>query len=148
MASVRKSAIVARSCASMFALVDAVERYPRFLPWCPRTEVLQRDAQCTVARIEVDYHGLKTAFATRNRKEFPGRMELELVEGPFEHFAGEWRFQPLGAGGCRVELALEYATANALADRILAGVFGQIAETLVDRFVEEAEADAARGGAT
>ena len=128
----------------MFALVEGVERYPEFLPWCPRTQVLERDAGTTRARIDVDYHGLATSFATRNRKEAPHRMTLELEEGPFESLAGEWRFTPLGGEGCRVELTLDYTLANALLDRVLAGVFGQIVETLVDRYVEEAER---RGGA-
>ena len=139
MAAVRKSVIVPHSCATMFELVDAVERYPGFLPWCPRTQVLERDETVTRARIEVDYHGLRTAFTTRNLKQPPERMSLELVEGPFERFAGEWRFAVLGERGCRVELVLDYAPSNALLDRVLAGVFGQIAEDLIDRFVEEAE---------
>ena len=144
MATVRKSVIVPHSCATMFELVDAVERYPRFLPWCPRTEVLERDAAVTRARIDVDYHGLRTAFTTRNLKQPCERMALELVEGPFERFAGEWRFAALGEEGCRVELALDYTPSNALLDRVLARVFEQIAEDLVDRFVGEADRRASR----
>ena len=139
MPTVRQTVIVQRSCATLFDLVDAVERYPAFLPWCPRARVLERDDAVTVARIDVDYHGLKTAFTTRNRKERPRSMTMELVEGPFERLAGEWRFAPLGAEGCRVDLTLDYTLASTLLDRVLAGVFGQIAETLVDRFVAEAE---------
>ncbi|HUP97292.1 MAG TPA: type II toxin-antitoxin system RatA family toxin [Usitatibacter sp.] len=138
MPTVRKSAIVPQDCATLFALVDDVEGYPRFLPWCPRTHVLQRDDEVTQAHIEIDFHGLKTALTTRNLKQFPERMTLELIEGPFESFAGEWRFSPLGGNGCRVELALDYTLASAFLDRVLALAFGHIADTLVDRFVEEA----------
>ena len=42
MPTVRKSVIVPHSCARMFALVEDVERYPEFLPWCAATEVLER----------------------------------------------------------------------------------------------------------
>ena len=143
MAHVRKSVIVPHSCATMFALVDAVEHYPEFLPWCPRTAVLERTPEVTRARIDVDYHGLKTSFTTRNAKRAPHAMTLELVEGPFESLAGEWRFEPLGAEGCRVELALDYKAAGGALGAILAPVFGQIVETLVDRFVERADQAAA-----
>ena len=143
MAHVRKSVIVPHSCATMFALVDAVERYPEFLPWCPRTEVLERTPELTRARIDVDYHGLKTSFSTRNAKRAPHAMTLELVEGPFESLGGEWRFEPLGAEGCRVELALDYTAAGGALKALMAPVFAQIVETLVDRFVERADRMAA-----
>jgi ribosome-associated toxin RatA of RatAB toxin-antitoxin module len=138
MPTVRKSAIVPRRCETLFALVDDVERYPEFLPWCPRTRVLERDDRVTVARIDIDYRGLKSHFVTRNAKHPPGRMTLELVEGPFEKLAGEWTFAPLGDRGCRAELTLEYEFAGSLLDVVLQGVFGHIAATLVDGFVQRA----------
>lgn len=144
MTTVLKSAIVAHPCATMFDLVDDVESYPDFLPWCARTQLFERNATLTRARIEVDYHGLKVAVATRNAKQHPHGMTLELVEGPFERFRGEWRFAPLGEHGCRVEFSLDYTLAAGVLEPLLASVFGQIAETLVERFVERADALAPR----
>lgn len=140
MPTVLKSVLVQRPAAAMFALVDAVEHYPEFLPWCSGTQVLERTPEITRARIDVDYHGLASHFSTLNRKQAPGRMDLEFVEGPFETFRGHWRFAPLGDSGCRVEFALDYAFANAALDTLLGPVFGHIIETLVDRFVARAEA--------
>jgi ribosome-associated toxin RatA of RatAB toxin-antitoxin module len=146
MTTVLKSAIVAHSCATMFDLVDDVAAYPEFLPWCARTQVYERGPGITRARIEVDYHGLKAAIATRNVKQPPHAMTLDLVEGPFEGFRGEWRFVPLGEQGCRAEFSLDYTLAAGMLEPLLASVFGQIAETLVERFVERADA-LARGPA-
>ena len=140
----RRSAIVPSSCERMFALVDEVERYPEFLPWCSSTALLERTAEVTSGRIDVDYRGLKMAITTLNRKEPPRRMTLELVEGPFERFAGEWRFAPLGTAGCRVELRLDYVMSSRAANALLAPLFGHIAETLVESFVRRAEAPGAR----
>src|SRR5258708_5616180 len=103
MPNVRKSVIVTRACSTMFDLVEDIERYPDFLPWCSGAEVLERTAKATRARLDIDYHGLKMQFTTLNRKERPKRMTMELAEGPFERLAGEWRFVPLGEHGCRVE---------------------------------------------
>lgn len=144
MTTVLKSAIVAHSCATMFALVDDVESYPGFLPWCSRTQLFERTEALTRARIEVDYHGLKVEVATRNAKQYPHGMTLELVEGPFERFHGEWRFAPLGEHGCRVEFSLDYTLAAGMLEPLLGPVFGQIAETLVERFIERADALAQR----
>ena len=138
MPTARKSALVPQSCETLFNLVDDVERYPEFLPWCSRTQVFERDEHTTHARIDVDYHGLKSHVTTRNAKQRPHRMTLELEEGPFERFHGEWTFRSLGEEGCRVEFALEYKGAAGAVAALLEGVFAHIASTLVDRFVERA----------
>jgi ribosome-associated toxin RatA of RatAB toxin-antitoxin module len=139
MPTVRKSVIVDRPAPAMFDLVDDVESYPQFLPWCARTEVFERTEQVTVARLDIDYHGLTSHIATRNQKHAPERMVLEFVEGPFDKFKGHWHFHGLGDEGCRVDFALEYAFANLAFEAMLGPVFGHIIETLVERFVERAE---------
>jgi len=138
MATVTKSVLVPHSAERMFELVDRVERYPEFLPWCPATKLIERTGEITRARIDVDYHGLKSHVTTRNAKQRPHRMTLELEEGPFERFHGEWTFRSLGEEGCRVEFALEYKGAAGAVAALLEGVFAHIASTLVDRFVERA----------
>lgn len=137
MATVRKSVIVPHSCEAMFDLVDDFERYPEFLPWCRAAEVLERSDEMDVARLRIDYRGLRTEIATRNAKQRPHRMTLELVEGPFTSFGGEWSFHALGRAGCRVELALDYTMGSTL-QGVLAPVFGHIAQTLVESFVQRA----------
>ena len=138
MPTVRKSVIVPHACEAMFALVERCERYPEFLPWCSGAEVFERTAKITRARLDIDYHGLKSHISTVNRKEAPRRIALELAEGPFERFRGEWTFAPLGGEGCRVELSAEYAFESAALGALLGPVFGHILETLVERFVERA----------
>jgi ribosome-associated toxin RatA of RatAB toxin-antitoxin module len=140
MPTVRKSVIVAAPRERLFALVDGVEHYPEFLPWCSGAELYERDERVTRARICIDYHGLASHIETRNEKDPPGRIALEFVDGPFREFHGAWTFTALGAEGCRVELALDYAFANRALEGMLGPVFGHIIETLVDRFVARAEA--------
>lgn len=147
MTTVRKSVIVDRPARTLFALVDDVESYPQFLPWCAAAHVLERTEEVTAARLDIDYHGLASHIATRNRKHAPERMSLEFVDGPFDRFKGQWRFVALGEEGCRVEFALDYTFSNAAFEAVLGPVFGHIAETLVERFVERAESLPRAGGA-
>jgi ribosome-associated toxin RatA of RatAB toxin-antitoxin module len=139
MPTVTKSVLVPHSAARMFQLVDAVESYPQFLPWCSGTKVLERSETVTRARIDIDYHGLTTHFTTRNSKQAPLRMDIALEEGPFDTLEGRWTFTSLGAEGTRVELSLAYELASRSMSRVLAPVFGHIMETLVDRFVARAD---------
>lgn len=139
MAKVEKSVLVEHSAAAMFDLVDRVEDYPLFLPWCGGTEVKWRDAQSTVATIRIDYLGVKQSFTTENSKQFPVEMQLGLQDGPFSHLHGHWRFKPLGESACRIDFRLEYAFSSRILENLLAPVFGHITGTFVDAFVKRAD---------
>jgi ribosome-associated toxin RatA of RatAB toxin-antitoxin module len=123
----------------MFALVDAVEDYPEFLPWCGAATVLHRDKAITRATIRIDYHGIRQSFTTENLKHPPGEMSIRLVEGPFRRLEGAWRFAALGGRGCKVELRLAYEFKSPMLGRLLGPVFDYIAGSLVEAFVKRAE---------
>jgi ribosome-associated toxin RatA of RatAB toxin-antitoxin module len=139
MAQVEKSVLVPHSAAAMFNLVDAPERYPEFLPWCGGVDLKLRDETTTVATLHIDYHGLKQNFTTENSKIFPSLMDIRLVDGPFRHLEGIWRFIPLGEDACKIEFKLNYEFSSHLLEKIIAPVFSHIANTFVDAFVERAE---------
>jgi ribosome-associated toxin RatA of RatAB toxin-antitoxin module len=140
MVIVERQALVPHSAAQMYALVEDVESYPRFLPWCSGADVAFRDARRTVATLHVDYRGVRQQFTTENRK-WPGEhIELALVRGPFRGLRGEWRFVALAEDACRVELSLAYQLGSPLLDRLLGPAFDHIANTFVDAFVRRADA--------
>lgn len=139
MPTVRKSVLVHRPAEELYDLVEHCEDYPQFLPWCSAVTVSERTPEITRARLEIDYHGLKTHIATLNRKDAPREIDLDFVDGPFQRFKGHWRFIPLGPDGCRVEFALDYAFSNFAFDAVLGPVFSHIIETQVDCFVARAE---------
>ncbi len=139
MAQVEKTVLVPYSAATMYALVDAPERYPEFLPWCGGVDLKVRDASITEATLHIDYHGLKQRFTTRNSKTFPTLMKIELVDGPFSHLEGIWHFIPLAEDACKVEFRLNYAFSSHLLEKVIAPVFSHIANTFVDAFVHRAE---------
>src|SRR5688500_15208204 len=103
---VEKSVLVGHSAKAMFALVDAVEAYPQFLPWCDGATVIQRDERLTRATIHINYHGVTHSFTTENTKTPPQSMSIRLVEGPFKVLDGEWRFIELSEDACKVEFRL------------------------------------------
>ena len=139
MNGVERSALVPYPAGQMFELVDAVERYPEFLPWCSHARVKARDSEFTVAEIGVSYRGIRKSFTTRNRKHPPLSMTLELVEGPFRRLDGEWRFTRLAENACRVDFRLGYEFSGGLLDRLFAPVFNHIAESMMDAFMRRAD---------
>ncbi len=139
MAQVEKSVLVEHPQHAMFNLVDAVEEYPVFLPWCGGTEVKWRDELTTVATIHIDYMGVKQSFTTENSKQPHIEMNLTLQEGPFTHLQGHWRFLALGDAACKIEFRLSYRFSSQLLEKLLSPVFNHIATTFVDAFVARAD---------
>ncbi|WP_263771485.1 type II toxin-antitoxin system RatA family toxin [Propionivibrio soli] len=139
MALVEKSVLIARSAEQMFDLVDNVEDYPEFLPWCSDTRVDFRDVTKTVATLHISFLSVKSHFTTENLKERPLRMSLRLVDGPFRRLEGSWLFRPLAENACKVEFKLSYEFSSRVFERIIGPVFGQITTTFVDAFVKRAD---------
>jgi ribosome-associated toxin RatA of RatAB toxin-antitoxin module len=139
MPQVAKSVLVPYSAATMFELVDAVERYPEFLPWCGGATVHARDAERTLATLDIRYAGVAQSFTTENTKTGQEAMHLQLRDGPFQTLSGEWYFRSLGDEGSKVSLNLEYAFQNRLLEGAIGPVFSMIADTMIDRFVLRAD---------
>jgi len=140
MAHVKKTVLVNHSASRMFLLVDDVEQYPKFLPWCGGVDLIQQDEASTIATLHIDYHGLRQNFTTENHKTFPHAMEIQLKNGPFKHLNGSWHFLALSDDACKVEFSLNYEFENHFLEKIIAPVFNHIANTFVDGFVKRANA--------
>lgn len=123
----------------MFDLVERVEDYPKFLPWCGGSEVTREDPHRLVATILIEYRGLRQKFTTLNTQRPPECIGMQLRDGPFSRLEGEWRFVALRAGACKVDFSLEYAFAGGLLGRALAPVFDTIARSFMDAFVRRAD---------
>jgi ribosome-associated toxin RatA of RatAB toxin-antitoxin module len=138
MKQIARSAIVEHSALEMYALVEDIESYPGFLPWCTAAVVHERKPGATRATLTVGIGGLRHSFTTLNRNRPGEAIEMELIEGPFRRFAGQWRFAPLSSGACRIEFHLQYEFSSRALGRLLSPLFDGIADSMVDAFVRRA----------
>ncbi|WP_413460145.1 type II toxin-antitoxin system RatA family toxin [Herbaspirillum huttiense] len=139
MAVVHKTVLINYSAEQMFNLVDKVEDYPEFLPWCGGAEVSERSDDTLTAKIKINYHGLKQSFSTQNTNVRPTSMTMRLVEGPFKHFEGRWTFKPLREDACKIEFDMEYEFSSRILEGVIGPVFSMIANSFVDSFCKRAE---------
>ncbi|MES2935112.1 MAG: type II toxin-antitoxin system RatA family toxin [Pseudomonadota bacterium] len=140
MAVVHKSVFLGYSAAQMFALVDKVEDYPQFLPWCGGVHVKERDANRLVATLSIHYHGIKQSFTTENTTLPPQSMQMRLIDGPFKHLNGSWIFKALRDDACKIEFELQYEFSSKIIEQIIGPVFNVIANSFVDSFCKRAQA--------
>lgn len=139
MPTINRSALVPYSAAQMYALVDDIDAYSEFLPWCRSSRVLTRDEDQVRATIEIARGGVNKSFTTINRLQHHKMIEIRLVEGPFQHLEGFWRFDQLREDACKVSLDLDFEFSSRIMGMMIGPVFGQIAGSLVDAFVQRAQ---------
>lgn len=138
MAAVEKSVLVFYSAQQMFGLVDRVEDYPSFLPWCGGTEVTRHSDEALEATVHIDYHHVRQSFTTENTRQEPGLIEMRLRRGPFSHLEGSWRFVELDESACKIEFSLRYEFSSKILEKLVSPVFGYIANSFVEAFVQRA----------
>jgi ribosome-associated toxin RatA of RatAB toxin-antitoxin module len=142
MREIQRSALVPYTPAQMFALVDDFERYTEFLPWVSGAKLLETTDTERVGRIEISRAGLREHVTTRNTITPPGRLEMKLLDGPFNTLEGVWTFEPIGTEvtprGSRIGLVLRFEFKSRMMDVLLASKFASSCDTLVDAFVARA----------
>ena len=122
----------------MYSLVDDVDSYKDFLPWCTKSEVLSLDGNEMVARLSISKGRVNNSFTTCNRRIENSSIEMNLVDGPFSHLHGFWRFEKLDDYACTVSLNLEYEYSNSIVKKVFGVVFGHIMNSIVNAFVKRA----------
>ena len=122
----------------MYALINDIERYPEFVPWCTAARVESRKESEVVATLTIKRGPLRAEFTTRNLLEPGKRVLMQFVSGPFRVLEGLWTLTPLGDLGCRVELEMRFEFANRVAGTLFAPLFEDTAASLVDAFVKRA----------
>jgi ribosome-associated toxin RatA of RatAB toxin-antitoxin module len=139
MKTVHRNALVMHSAEQMYSLVNDIESYSKFLPWCGGSRILSCTSEEIVASLDIAKAGVKKTFTTRNRLVENQRVEMALVDGPFQCLAGSWSFSALSAEACKIELDLEFEFSGQLMAMILGPIFNEAANTMVAAFCKRAD---------
>lgn len=136
---ISRNALVPYDVAEMYKLVDDIEAYPKFLPWCRSTEILFRTDEEVQASIEIAKGALNKSFTTINRLQKNKMIEMRLVKGPFKHLQGYWRFDALKkSSACKISFDLDFEFESKLIALAVGPVFNQIANSMIESFSKRA----------
>lgn len=110
---IARSVLLPFALEEVFKLVEDIESYPEFLPWCRAADVIERVENDVVAKLRVVTAGHHSEIVTRNELDPFTRIGLHLIRGPFASFDGEWKFVDLQIG-CKATLNLSFEFEGAL----------------------------------
>jgi ribosome-associated toxin RatA of RatAB toxin-antitoxin module len=136
---ITRTALVLFPADHMYRLVEDVSSYPQFLSWCTSSSLIDSGVDWQIASLEVAIAGLRQSFTTRNELVPGERLEMRLLEGPFQSLSGEWRFEALGSAGSKVILQLDFDFAGNLLSSAFRHGFASVADRLVSDFCRRAE---------
>ena len=135
---IHKQASVRYSRGQMFALVNDIESYPEFLPWCTASRIIKKDQAALTASVSIAVGRIRQTYTTANTMRQDESIHMSLVKGPFKELNGCWRFRDNGRGGCCVSLDMQFQFKNRLIKHTLGKVFQRIIDSLVAAFIERA----------
>jgi len=147
MQEISKSALVPHACVDMYNLVTNIDAYPEFIQWCESAEVLEReekscDSTQVLARLGINYRGVKQSFTTQNMNVLNKSIQMSLHENAdhwLKYLEGVWLFTDLGKG-TKVELQVKFDIANGVLRRVVGPVFNHVVSSQLDAFVSRANA--------
>ena len=138
MPQVKRSALVPFSAQQMFALVNDIEQYPRFMSGCKRARIVSQSGTEMVGELELSKAGISQRFTTRNKLDPPNSIDMQLVEGNFSSFHARWNFIDLGDQGSKLGLDMDFEFSSGLIDAAARALFNSTANNLVDALVGRA----------
>ncbi len=140
MTTITRSSLVLYTPEQMYDLVNDVEAYPSFLPWCRDSKIISKTDDVISASLDLAKGGIHHVFSTRNKLIEDESIAIELIDGPFQHLEGHWQFKPIGNNeGCRVQLDMDFEFSNRIISMALGPVFTQISGSLVEAFCKRAQ---------
>lgn len=138
MPELNRSALLPYPAEAIYALINDVAAYPQYMEGCVGAEVLVQSEQEMEARLDLAKSRFRYSFTTRNRLTPPSSVVMELVDGPFETFAGEWSIIPLSDTACKVTLHLNFTLQSKALALAAKALFNPMADNLVDSLVKRA----------
>ena len=122
----------------MYDLVNDIEAYPCFLPWCADSKILSHKEHKLTASLTLVAGKIRQTFTTENTMQLGRRIDVKLVSGPFKHLSGYWQFDAVDDNTCQVSLLMEFEFKNKLLKLALDKVFGHIINSLIEAYTQRA----------
>jgi len=139
MPTISRSALLPYAADALYDLVNDVAAYPDYMDGCVGAEVLEQGEGFMEARLDLAKAGLRQSFTTRNTLHPKSRIDLNLIDGPFESLSGSWLFEPLSATACKVTLDLHFTMRRGILAAATGRLFESVANNLVDAVTRRAK---------
>ncbi len=138
MPTIHKSKVEPYSVEQMFNLVNDVESYPNYLPWCKNVQILSQGDNSMNVKVEVAKGPLNKVFTTQNTLIQNKSISMRLLNGPFKYLEGEWSFESIDNNQCKITFDLNFELALGPFSKMLNPIFESLYSSLIKAFTDRA----------
>jgi len=122
---------------SIYSIVADIEQYPKFLPWCESSEIIQSHEDIVVAKLCLNIFGFRTSITTENQMQKSENIKMTLKSGPFRKFNASWFFEPQSVSTTQVTYVMNYQLINPIVERIIEKNIDSFADQLMEFFTNK-----------
>lgn len=133
---IKKEVIILKDRKTVFNIVNRVNLYKNFVPYCIDSEILLEENDQMEARLDFNLKGLTTSFTTRNKIKGNESITMKLVEGPFKKLDGKWEFKEI-ENKTIIFLTINYEAKNKIIEYTIGKSLEKITTYLINAFVSE-----------
>ncbi len=139
MPTIHRSAIVNYSPEQLYDLVNNINEYKNFVPWCVDSIVHTQTETEMRATLTFSAKGIKKSFTTLNKLTTNTAIEMNLIDGPFKYLHGIFKFERRDNNKTEITFDLSFELSNKIFAMMYGPLFQQVAASLVDAFVKRAK---------
>jgi len=133
---IKKEAIVLKDRKTVFNIVNRVDLYKNFVPYCVESKIIFEENNEMEAKLNFNLKGLTTSFTTRNTIKGNEFIDMKLVDGPFKKLDGRWEFREVD-NKTIIFLTVNYEAENKIVEYTVTKSLEKITNYLVSAFVSE-----------
>ena len=133
---IKKEPIILKDIETVFNIVNNVEKYKNFVPYCTNSEILLENDKIMEAKLEFNLKGFITSFTTKNEVNKNKSINMKLIDGPFKYLDGVWEFKSVDDKTI-IYLSINYEAENKFIEYTIGKSLDKITNYLVKAFTEE-----------
>jgi len=136
---VSRSILLPYSAEKMFDVVADIRSYPSFLKWCDDIEIISESTEEVIAKLIISYSKLNFSLTTKNKMQQNKSITMNLVDGPFSNFTGQWLIEALNEDACKVLLEMDFMFESKITHKLFGRIFESVINDQIEAFQKRAE---------
>ena len=141
MKEANKEIIVNHKAAELYSIVLDVEKYPDYIPWCTKIEILVKGKKQMKANMIVDYKLFPSQKFT-SKVIFDSKsliIKTKYIEGPLKNLNTIWNFIDLKKNQSKVVFNLEFEFSNYFHQKLAELFLPLIESKMMESFIQRAD---------
>ena len=130
--------IVPHTPLEMFELVEDIEKYPEFLPWCLASRLISNNKNIIIADLMIGFQVFREKFRSKvilDKKKM--KINVSYEDGPFNCLTNKWEFRNHN-DGCEISFYLEFEFKNKFLQSLMEKLFYEAVKRMVLAFEKRA----------